>query len=102
MTDATTPPPGPIAAAEPRARWYRRRPEAWATPGFRTLARAWVFSNIADSALFAYTDVAADGGIDLQPFVEVRAWLQRVREQPRFVAMPAVTPEVRARLDARG
>ncbi len=57
---------------------------------------------IADIALFAYTDVAADGGIDLQPFVEVRAWLQRVREQPRFVAMPAVTPEVRARLDARG
>jgi len=57
---------------------------------------------IADIALFAYTDVAADGGIDLQPFVEVRAWLQRVREQPRFVAMPAVTAEVRARLDARG
>ena len=57
---------------------------------------------IADIALFAYTDVAADGGIDLQPFVEVRAWLQRVREQPRFVAMPAVTPEVRARLDSRG
>jgi len=56
---------------------------------------------IADIALFAYTDVAADGGIDLQPLVEVRAWLQRVREQPRFVAMPAVTPEVRARLDAR-
>ncbi|MGE8258223.1 MAG: glutathione S-transferase family protein [Stenotrophomonas sp.] len=49
----------------------------------------------------AYTDVAADGGIDLQPFAEVRAWLQRVREQPRFVAMPAVTAEVRARLDCR-
>ncbi|WP_312708547.1 glutathione S-transferase family protein [Stenotrophomonas sp.] len=55
---------------------------------------------IADIALFAYTHVAEDGGIRLQPFPEVRGWLQRVREQPRFVPMPAVTAEVQARLDA--
>ncbi|WMJ69762.1 glutathione S-transferase family protein [Stenotrophomonas sp. 24(2023)] len=55
---------------------------------------------IADIALFAYTDVAADGGVSLEPFPEVRGWLQRVRSQARFVAMPAVTPEVRARMDA--
>ncbi|KAF1015678.1 MAG: Disulfide-bond oxidoreductase YfcG [Stenotrophomonas maltophilia] len=55
---------------------------------------------IADIALFAYTDVAADGGVTLQPFPEVRGWLQRVRAQSRFVAMPAVTAEVRARFDA--
>ena len=48
---------------------------------------------IADIALFAYTDVAGEGGIDLAPFPEVRAWLQRVRGQPRFLPMPAVTAE---------
>jgi glutathione S-transferase len=30
----------------------------------------------------------------------VRAWLQRVRGQPRFLPMPAVTAEVRARFEA--
>jgi glutathione S-transferase len=55
---------------------------------------------IADIALFAYTDVAGEGGISLQPFPEVRAWLQRVRGQPRFLPMPAVTAEVRARFGA--
>jgi len=54
---------------------------------------------IADIALFAYTDVADEGGIDMQPFPAVRAWLQRVREQPRFIPMPAVTSEVRARFE---
>jgi glutathione S-transferase len=55
---------------------------------------------IADIALFAYSDVAADGGIALDPFPQVRAWLQRVRAQPRFVPMPAVTAEVRTRFNA--
>ena len=55
---------------------------------------------IADIALFAYTDVAADGGVDLQPWPAVRGWLQRVRGQPGFVPMPAVTAEVQARFDA--
>ena len=51
---------------------------------------------IADIALFAYTDVAADGGVALSPYPAVQAWLQRVREQPRFVPMPAPLPEVQA------
>jgi len=55
---------------------------------------------IADIALFAYSDVAADGGIALDAFPQVQAWLQRVRAQPRFVPMPAVTAEVRARFNA--
>ena len=54
---------------------------------------------IADIALFAYTDVAGDGGVSLQPYPAVVAWLQRVRSQPGFVAMPEVTAEVRARFD---
>jgi glutathione S-transferase len=55
---------------------------------------------IADIALFAYTDVASDGGIRLDPFPQVQAWLQRVRAQPRFVPMPAVGAEVLARFNA--
>jgi glutathione S-transferase len=44
---------------------------------------------IADIALYAYTHVADDGGFDLGPFPAVRAWLDRVRAQPRYAAMPA-------------
>lgn len=51
---------------------------------------------IADIALFAYTAVAADGGVELAPYPAVQAWLQRVREQPGFVPMPAPLPEVQA------
>ncbi|MFN2375425.1 MAG: glutathione S-transferase family protein [Candidatus Binatia bacterium] len=37
---------------------------------------------IADIALYAYTHVADEGGFDLSPFGAIRAWLERVREQP--------------------
>jgi glutathione S-transferase len=43
---------------------------------------------IADIALFAYTDVAHQGGFDLAPFPALRDWLARVRDQPGYVAMP--------------
>ncbi|MGA8051644.1 MAG: glutathione binding-like protein, partial [Burkholderiales bacterium] len=43
--------------------------------------------SIADIALFAYTHCAEDGGIELAPYPAVRAWLERVRAQPRFVPM---------------
>ena len=56
---------------------------------------------IADIALFAYTHVAGDGGISLQAFPLISAWLHRVRAQPGFVPMPAVTAEVQARFDAQ-
>jgi len=45
--------------------------------------------SIADIALYAYTHVADDGGFDLGSFPAVRAWLDRVRAQPRYAAMPA-------------
>src|SRR3546814_2596216 len=35
---------------------------------------------IADLALFAYTDVAAEGGFDLAAYPSVRSWLARVRQ----------------------
>ena len=43
--------------------------------------------SIADVALFAYTHVAHEGGFPLDDFPHVRAWLDRVRAQPGFVAM---------------
>jgi glutathione S-transferase len=43
--------------------------------------------SIADIALYAYTHVAGDGGLDLMPFPAVRAWLGRVAAQPRHVTL---------------
>jgi glutathione S-transferase len=42
---------------------------------------------IADIALFAYTHVAHEGGFPLDDFPKVRAWIERVKAQPGFVAM---------------
>jgi glutathione S-transferase len=42
---------------------------------------------IADISLYAYTHVADEGGFDLSPYVAVRAWLERVREQPGYVPL---------------
>ena len=47
---------------------------------------------IADIALFAYTDVATDGGFDLAPYPAIRDWMARVRNTPGFVPMPPVAP----------
>jgi glutathione S-transferase len=48
---------------------------------------------IADIALFAYTHCAGDAGFDLAAFPHVRNWLDRVRAQPGFVAMPPYAAE---------
>jgi glutathione S-transferase len=45
---------------------------------------------IADIALYAYTHVAPDGGLDLAPYPKVREWLARVAAQPRYVQLLAV------------
>jgi glutathione S-transferase len=55
---------------------------------------------IADIALFAYTAVADEGGVSLEAYPAISAWLERVRATPRFVALPENDPEVRARLAA--
>ena len=44
---------------------------------------------IADIALFAYTHCAPDGGFDMARYPALRAWIERVRAQPRFVPMQA-------------
>ena len=42
---------------------------------------------IADIALYGYTHVAEDGGLELKPYPQVRAWLARVAGQPRYVGL---------------
>ena len=55
---------------------------------------------IADIALFAYTDVADHGGVSLDAYPMIRDWLSRVRATPRFIALPGLEADVRARVEA--
>jgi glutathione S-transferase len=41
--------------------------------------------SIADIALYAYTHVADEGGFELAGYPAVRAWLGRVKSQPRYI-----------------
>src|SRR5215467_2515348 len=43
--------------------------------------------SIADIALFAYTHVSHEGGFPLDDFPKIRAWIERVKQQPGFVSM---------------
>lgn len=43
---------------------------------------------IADIAHFSYTAHAPEGGVSLEPYPNVRAWLGRIEALPNFVAMP--------------
>jgi glutathione S-transferase len=72
----------------------------WQVKGNRALAaiehhldtREWFVGDemtLADIALYAYTHVADEGGFDLQPYPNVRAWLERVSSQPGHVPIDA-------------
>ena len=41
--------------------------------------------SIADIALYAYTHVAPEGGFELASYPAIRAWLERVRAEPRHI-----------------
>jgi glutathione S-transferase len=43
---------------------------------------------IADVAMYTYTAHAPEGGISLQPYPQLRAWLARIEALPGFVGMP--------------
>lgn len=45
--------------------------------------------SLADISLFAYTHVAHEGGFDLAPYPNVRAWCDRVASQPRWAPITA-------------
>jgi glutathione S-transferase len=57
---------------------------------------------VADIALFAYTDVAGEGGFDLAPYPAIRDWLARVRATPGFVPMASPSAEAAALLALPG
>ncbi|PWE28818.1 glutathione S-transferase [Maritimibacter sp. 55A14] len=42
---------------------------------------------IADVAGYSYIAHAPEGGVDLNPYPNIRAWLDRIEAQPRFVEM---------------
>lgn len=44
---------------------------------------------LADICLFAYTHVAEEGGFSLERYPAIRAWIERIRERPRFIPMYA-------------
>ena len=94
-----TPLDSPRRAELPRLR--ERGHQALAVMEHHLSAHAWFSGDaygVADIALHAYTDVAADGGFDLAPYPAIRAWLARVRAMPRFVAMAPPSAEAAARI----
>jgi glutathione S-transferase len=40
---------------------------------------------IADIAIYGYSHLAHEAGIDMQPYANLRAWLQRVEQQPGYM-----------------
>lgn len=45
---------------------------------------------IGDIACFPYTALAGEGGIDLKPYPNVLAWIERVKKLPGFIPMPGI------------
>jgi len=43
---------------------------------------------IADIALYSYTAHAPEGGVSLEPYPNIRAWLARIEALPGFTGMP--------------
>jgi glutathione S-transferase len=48
---------------------------------------------IADIAIYSYTAHAPEGGVSLDPYGHVRAWLARIEALPGFVAMRRSGPQ---------
>jgi glutathione S-transferase len=40
---------------------------------------------VADTAVYGYSHLAGDAGIELEPYAHVRAWFGRVEEQPGYM-----------------
>lgn len=51
---------------------------------------------IADVAAYAYIAHAPEGGVSLEPYPNLRAWLRRIEALPHFVPMPATMAGLRA------
>jgi glutathione S-transferase len=74
-----------LAAAQALAEWLFGQMDAhlakedWLAAGHPT---------VADVALYSYTAHAPEGGVPLDSYPAIRAWLGRVESLPGFVAMP--------------
>ena len=44
-------------------------------------------ATLADVAMYSYTDRAPEGGVSLEPYPHIRAWLARIEALPGFVPM---------------
>jgi glutathione S-transferase len=83
----------------PRERYERRLPhlqangtKALAAMDRHLAAREWFAGrspSIADISLYAYTHAAHEGEFDLQPYANVRAWLDRFAALPGHVPLAA-------------
>ncbi|WP_374565952.1 glutathione S-transferase family protein [Ideonella sp.] len=94
---------GPLAAGAAHARFatlFNRPVNPQAQPTARQLfgvvenhldGRTWLATHdhptIADVAMYSYTAHAPEGGISLEPYPRLRAWLQRIEALPGFVGM---------------
>jgi glutathione S-transferase len=45
---------------------------------------------IADIACMPYVALSHEGGVSLQPYPRVRAWIDRIKAAPGFITMPAL------------
>lgn len=45
---------------------------------------------IADMAVFPYVALAPEGGVSLEPYPNIRAWIARIKALPNFLPMPGV------------
>jgi glutathione S-transferase len=55
--------------------------------------RQWVelgHPTIGDIACFLYTALAGEGDIALEPYENIRAWIERMKKLPRFITMPGI------------
>lgn len=96
-----TPLDSPRRAELPRLR--ERAHQALAVMEQHLRTQSWFSGDaygIADVALFAYTHCAPDGGIALDGYPSIRAWLARVSATPRFVPMPDAPADARALIAA--
>jgi glutathione S-transferase len=55
--------------------------------------RQWLAADhptIADIACMPYVALSHEGGVSLQPYPRVRAWIDRIKALPGFITMPAL------------
>ena len=82
-----------VRRAAPSRNRAERSPSSCSTCSTRnlptSLSRRATHVSIADIAAHTYIAHAPEGGVSLEPYPNIRAWLGRVEALPRFIAMPS-------------